>query len=158
MAAMMSTPIVDQIAALQTLESPALRSRWGEVFGRPPPKRMGRDLMLRALAYRVQEQAEGGLSKAAQKRLAGVTDPKKENSPRQKPPAIRLAPGARLVREWRGEMHHVTVHNDGFEYRRARYASLSHIAREITGTRWSGPLFFGLRKAATGDGGSAYGG
>ena len=65
------------------------------------------------------------------------------------PPIVRrIATGVQLVREWRGEMHRVTVPEDGFEYRDRRYPSLSVIAREITGTRWSGPRFFGLREAA----------
>ncbi len=106
------------------------------------------DLLQRALAYHIQERAEGGLSKAALKRLAHLGDPRGNvgRPPRPAPP--RLRPGTRLVREWRGSVHQVTVGEDGFDYRGARYASLSRIAREITGTRWSGPLFFGLRKAA----------
>ena len=66
---------------------------------------------------------------------------------RPKLTATRLKPGTRLVREWRGEIHQVTVLDDGLEYRGSHYDSLSEIARSITGTRWSGPLFFGLRRA-----------
>ncbi len=144
---MMSSPVDKKIAELQALDTPALRAFWGEVFGRPAPKWTSRDLLLRALAYRVQEQAEGGLSKAALKRLAGLADPKGEKTQPQRPSVPRLKPGTRLVREWRREVHQVTVLDEGFDYRGDRYASLSRIAREITGTRWSGPLFFGLRRA-----------
>ncbi len=143
----MSSLVDSKIAELQGLDTPALRALWGEAFGRPPPKRMSRDLLLRALAYHVQEQVEGGLSKAARKRLGRLADPKRKGSRAPRPPAPRLKPGTRLVREWRGDVHQVTVLDDGFDYRDIRYASLSRIAREITGTRWSGPLFFGLRKA-----------
>ncbi len=143
----MSGLVDSKIAELQGLDTPALRARWGEAFGRSPPKRMSRDLLLRALAYHVQEQAEGGLSKAALKRLGQLADPKSDQTRLPRPKAPTPKPGTRLIREWRGEAHQVTVLDDGFDYRGDRYASLSHIAREITGTRWSGPLFFGLRKA-----------
>ena len=143
----MSDRAAREIAALQAMETPDLRARWEQAFKRPPPKRISRDLLLRALAYHVQEQAEGGLDKAARRRLAGLADPKGDGDRPSRPTAPRPRPGTRLIREWRGEVHHVSVLEDGFDYRGERYASLSQIAREITGTRWSGPLFFGLRKA-----------
>lgn len=143
----MSSSLGKNIAELHGLETPALRGLWQETFGRSTPKWIGRDLLLRALAYRVQEQAEGSLSKATLKRLGTLAKPKGDHARSPKLPAPRPKPGTRLVREWRGELHQVTVHNDGFDYRGAPYTSLSQIAREITGTRWSGPRFFGLRKA-----------
>jgi hypothetical protein len=108
---------------------------------------MSRDLLLRALGYHVQVQAEGGLGKSARKRLAALMASKENGDQPPRPAAPQLKPGTRLVREWRGDVHQVTVRDDGFDYRGTQYASLSRIAREITGTRWSGPLFFGLRKA-----------
>jgi hypothetical protein len=144
----MADKVAEMLAELESLEPPELRERWTRTFGRPAPRRMSRDLLLRALAYRVQEQAAGGLSKAARKRLAGLANPD-ANHGRPSMPTPRLKPGTRLVREWRGEVHQVAVLDDGFEHRGARYDSLSRIARAITGTRWSGPLFFGLRKAET---------
>ncbi len=144
----MTQMAAEKIAALQALETQALRARWEQAVKRPAPKGISRDLLLRALAYHVQEQAEGNLSKAARKRLAERANPSGEGGRSPRPPAPRLRPGTRLVREWRGEAHQVSVLNDGFDYRGERYASLSQIARTITGTRWSGPLFFGLRKAA----------
>ena len=149
----MSRPVAERLAELEAFESAELRTRWREVFGRPAPKHMSRDLLLRALAYHVQEQAEGGLSKTALKRLAVLSDPRGNGTPR--PPAPRLKPGTRLVREWHGEVHQVTVLDEGFDYRGERYASLSHVARTITGTRWSGPAFFGLRKTAGRSGATA---
>ncbi len=134
-----------QLAELDTLAHPELRARWDRAFGRPAPKRASRDLLLRALAYRLQEQAEGGLSKAALRRLAALADPKVDGG-RTRPAAPPPRAGTRLIREWRGEVHRVDVLERGFDYRGESYASLSRIAREITGTRWSGPLFFGLRK------------
>jgi hypothetical protein len=144
----MTRTIAEKIAVLQALESPALRARWEQAFKRHAPKRISRDLLLRALAYHVQEQTEGGLSKAAIRRFAGLPEFKDNGSRLPRPAAPRPRPGTRLIREWRGEVHQVSVLDDGFDYREKLYASLSQIAREITGTRWSGPLFFGLRKAS----------
>ena len=148
--------IAAQIAALEGLNSAALRVRWGETFGQPPPKKMSRDMLRRALAYHVQEQAFGGLSKAARRRLAALADPKENGSSPSKPapPVARPRPGTRLIREWHGVVHQVTVLEQGFDYQGERYASLSQIARMITGTRWSGPKFFGLREVPANPGAS----
>jgi hypothetical protein len=136
-----------KVAELQGLDSSELRNRWVEAFGGPPPKRMSRDLLLRALAYHAQEQAEGGLGKAARKHLMRLAQGSGVGPGPLSPLAAHLKPGTRLVREWRGEIHQVTVLEDGFDYRGGQYNSLSRIALRITGTRWSGPLFFGLRKS-----------
>ncbi len=143
----MPEALARQLAELESASPADLRGRWERAYKHPAPKRASRDRLLRALAYHIQERVEGGLSKAALKRLDHLANPKGNDSrpPRPAPPCLR--PGTRLVREWNGEVHQVTVSEDGFDYRGARYASLSRIAREITGTRWSGPLFFGLRKA-----------
>ncbi len=144
----MSSRLDDKVNALQVLRRAELLARWKRAFGRPAPKRISRELLLLALAYRMQERAEGGLSKAALKRLNGIGSADGEKTPPPRPRAPRLRPGTRLVREWHGEVHQVMVHDKGFEYRNQRYNSLSQIARTITGTRWSGPSFFGLHKAA----------
>jgi hypothetical protein len=138
--------MAEQIAALQALDTAELRSRWQGVFGSPAWKGASRDLLLRGLAYRLQEMAEGGLSKSALRSLARLTQSDGSMGHPRRPSTPRLKPGTRLVREWRGETHQVIVTDAGFEYRGSRYATLSEIARLITGTRWSGPLFFGLRK------------
>jgi hypothetical protein len=152
----MPRSILQRIAGLEAMATPDLRDRWESLFGRPAPKRASRDLLLRALAYRVQEQVEGGLSKATRRRLARLAGGNGADTNPGPPPALRPKPGTRLVREWHGEVHQVTVLETGFEHRGTHYASLSQVARTITGTRWSGPVFFGLRKAgarskATGD-------
>ncbi len=145
----MPKALTKQLAKLESASPADLRARWERAYKHPAPKRASRDLLLRALAYHIQERAEGGLSKAALKRLAHLADPKGNDGRPPRPAPPRLRPGTRLVREWRGAVHRVTVGEDGFDYRGARYASLSQIAREITGTRWSGPLFFGLRKTGS---------
>ncbi len=136
-----------QLAELESASPAELRVLWARAHKHPAPKRASRDLLLRAVAYHIQERVEGGLSKTAFKRLAHLADLKSNDGRPPRPPPPRLKPGTRLIREWGGAVHQVTVGEDGFDYRGARYASLSRIAREITGTRWSGPLFFGLRKA-----------
>ncbi len=144
----MPKTLARQMVELESASTADLRARWERAHTHPAPKRASRDLLLRALAYHIQERAEGGLSQAALKRFAYLADPRGNDGRPPRPAPPRLRPGTRLVREWHGAVHQVIVGEDGFDYRGARYASLSRIAREITGTRWSGPLFFGLRKAA----------
>ena len=141
----MSSLIDRKLAELEGIDTPSLRALWEEAYGRPPPKSLRRDLLLRALAYHVQERAYGGLSKAARKQLARLAGANSGGAARSIPEPPRLKPGTRLLREWGGIVHQVTVLEGGFEHRGARYTSLSQVAREITGARWSGPRFFGLR-------------
>ncbi len=100
------------------------------------------------LAYKLQEQAYGGLKPEVKRRLrelaAGLHRDSKKTAAQRRDP-LRIKPGTRLIRQWEGQTHHVTVGEAGFEYNGERYKSLSAIARLITGTRWSGPLFFGLK-------------
>lgn len=144
----MSDEMEVEIAKLEAMDLAALRVVWQKEYRRDPPKYSSRDFLLRALAYRVQEKAEGGLSKATLKRLAELAVRRGDVNKPAAVPAPRLRPGTQLVREWRGEMHQVAVLEKGFEYCGVFYRSLSRITREITGTRWSGPLFFGLRKSS----------
>jgi len=144
----------ERLGRLQGLDGAALREEWRRL-GRSEPPRISRDLLMRAVAYRLQELAFGGLPKWARQSLAGssidsdATDPGK-SAPKQEEP--RLKPGARLIREWRGRTHTVIVLDDGFEFEGKPYLSLTQIAGEITGAHWSGPRFFGLkdRKRQTG--------
>ena len=142
---MMSSLVDRKLAELQGLDTASLRSLWEEAYGRLPPKSLRRDLLLRALAYHVQEQAYGGLNKAARKQLARMAQADSGGTIPPKPAPPRLKPGTRLLREWGGVVHQVTVLEEGFEHRGSRYTSLSQITRQITSARWSGPRFFGLR-------------
>lgn len=144
----MSSLIDRKLAELQGLDTASLRSLWEDAYGRLPPKSLRRDLLLRALAYHAQEQAYGGLSKVARKQLARLADANSGGTVPPKPAPPRLKPGTRLLREWGGVVHQVTVLEEGFQHHGRRYASLSQIAREITGARWSGPRFFGLRDSS----------
>ena len=144
--ALFGLPLDSQIERLCAMCGEELRQSWRDVFDRPPPKHLSRGLLQHALAYHLQEQREGGLSKAALKLLAQPVA-SIDGAPQTQGSLITAPrPGTRLVREWHGETHVVTVLDRGFEYNGAPYRSLSQIARTITGTRWSGPLFFGLRK------------
>ncbi len=132
-------------ASVPHLSKQALRDLWRQLFQSVPPLAMRRDLMVRIVAYRLQEQEFGGLSEATCRRLhqlakAFEADPDAVVSTR--PP---IKPGTRLVRQWKEQVHVVEVESEGYEYKGVRYESLSEIARLITGTRWSGPLFFGLK-------------
>lgn len=116
------------------------KAEWRRVFGTPAPLAFGSGLLARALAYRAQEKANGGLRKSELRRIAAIVG-KGERSGSSSP---SLKPGTWLSRTWHGETHLVIVLENGFEYRDERYASLSAIAKQITGAGWSGPRFFGL--------------
>lgn len=134
----------EALAALADLSSGELKDRWGEVYGRPPPLRLGRNLMIRGIAYRLQELAFGGLDAATRKRLHRIADEHATANPSATVPA-QIKPDTRLLREWHGVTHEVIVLEKGVEYRGRQWSSLSAVARDITGARWSGPAFFGLK-------------
>lgn len=139
--------ILRKIAALTALTAPQLRTEWRRLYRYQPP-RMSRDLLVRSIAYRMQELAYGGLSKTTQRRLIALTKELQTNGSIASDLGLRVRPGARLVREWRGRAHVVVVTEDGFEYAGKSYSSLSKIAQAITGAHWSGPRFFGLNRSA----------
>ena len=144
--------LVDQIAQLSKLNAPALKERWRTLFDDRPIPRIGRGLMIMAVAYRLQEKVYGSLKPSAERVLGKIIG---EHSDRPLPAATRpVGAGTVLIREWRGVRHRVTVDENGAVYRDRRYRSLSEVARAITGTRWSGPRFFGLsaRGRESGDG------
>ena len=132
------------LASLAQLTPGALRALWPQWFDRPPPAKIRRELLVRALAYRMQERAFGGLSMATRAKLRAIATAVTSHSVDQVLATRRLTPGTQVIREWGYERHQVTVEVAGFVYRGQRYRSLSEIARRITGTRWSGPLFFGV--------------
>lgn len=131
-------PLPDDLTELSALDRPALAQRWTVAFGSPVPRNAQVALLRRCLAWHLQMQASPEWrGSAPYSRLF--------RSLRVPSSAPALRPGARLLREWQQHTHEVTVLDQGFEYQGKTYRSLSAIAREITGTPWSGPLFFGLR-------------
>ena len=141
-----------ELARFEQLTLFDLRGEWRRLFRRPPPKRLSRDLLLRGMAYHLQERVLGGLSKSTLRKLeqAGSEAARKPNANAAR--VLTPKPGTRLIREWHGVTHTVLVHADGVEWRGQRYRSLTTVARAITGAHWSGPRFFGLRpRAATPD-------
>ncbi len=131
--------LFDAVTALRTLDLTGLRSAWPERFGTPPRLRSP-DLLRRQLAWRLQVEAQGGLDVVTRTELA-----KPASSPSR---SVQPVVGARLVREWQGQRHEVEITRDGVLYRGSAFASLSQVARAITGVRWNGPRFFGLRGGA----------
>jgi hypothetical protein len=152
-----------EIGRLEGLTIFELRQEWRRVEckfeRRSPPMRLSRDLLVRAIVYRLQERALGGLSGAAVKRLRTAAGGSNATGEGRSRTAASIRPGTLLVREWRGVTHRVVILADGVEWRGRRYESLTLVAREITGAHWSGPRFFGLarRKRASDDASSGEG-
>jgi Protein of unknown function (DUF2924) len=137
-------PAIEQrLAEIDQLDLPSLRAAWAAGFGEAASARLSRDLLRRAIAYRLQEQKDGGLRPATIRRLRRLAEDLRAGEA-VVTSAPTLQPGVRLMREWNGETHVVEVLAGGFSWRGAAYQSLSAIARAITGVRWSGPRFFGL--------------
>jgi hypothetical protein len=149
------------IERLHTLDGEALRIEWRNLFGRRAPKALPKSLVVRALAYRLQALEFGDLDpntlrvvEAYAARSAGAwrgrvrIDRLHRTTRTHAPSAPRIKPGSILVREWAGELHRVMALEVGFAWNSVTYRSLSQVARAITGTRWSGPRFFGLSKGA----------
>ena len=130
------------VAEIETMDRAALIAAWHEVFGTPVPKRLSRPFLRRFLAFELQARQSSGLPKGFVGKLqkAACGDQGASNT--------ILKPGGRLIREWNGVTHVVDVVEGGFLWNGQRYASLSPIARAITGARWSGPRFFGLNRSA----------
>ena len=140
-----------RIAALNGLTAQQLRDEWRRLYRGQPP-RLSRDLLIRTIAYRMQELAYGGLSKATQRKLDTLTKELRRKGAIVITPDASLKPGTRLVREWRGRTHTVVVTEDGFEYAGKAFPSLTKIAHAITAAHWSGPRFFGLLRKHTANG------
>src|SRR5438105_7342000 len=140
--------IREALARLPTLERAEFRAEWLRLYGAEAPARLGRELLMAAVAYRIQEQALGGLQPELRHRLRRIAEAARSGREVPIAAAPRLKPGTRLMREWQGRTHEVLVSDAGFEWQQARYRSLSQIARAITGTSWSGPVFFGLKSRA----------
>jgi hypothetical protein len=135
-----------ELDRIRSLDVERLREEWQRLHRSEPPK-ISRDLLVLALGYRLQEIQHGGLSKSTRRKLQTMAKALRTSGRVGPTPGLSLKPGARLIREWRGRTHSVTVTEDGFEYAGASYQSLTKIAKKITGAHWSGPRFFGLPAA-----------
>jgi hypothetical protein len=139
----------DEIAALQGAATHDLRIAWRRLYRGEPPRCMTRELMIHAIAYRMQERVHGGLAPVTKRKLHSLVAEIKAKGLEAFDPGIMLKPGARLVREWAGKTHTVVVLENGFDYDGERYPSLSKIATWITGAHWSGPRFFGIKRTSS---------
>jgi hypothetical protein len=139
-------PMIERLSSLPGSTKGDLCLLWRELFQSRPPSLIQKALMVRIIAYRLQERAFGGLSAASRRRLLDLAR-QFESNPNASPATVAaVKPGTRLIRQWKERTHVVTVEPNSFEYGGSQYASLSQIARLITGTNWSGPLFFGLKQ------------
>ena len=134
-----------EIAGLSKASVEDLRERWKTLYGTEPLGHFGRSLMIRTIAYRLQEKAFGGLKPSTRRLLARVAEETAAGSSPKRLPVRKAQSGTVLIREWQGTTHRVTMLDDGVSFNGKRYRSLSEVAREITGSCWSGPRFFGLR-------------
>jgi Protein of unknown function (DUF2924) len=141
----MTDTVLARLAALKTAPVVELKQKWRQLFENEPPP-YNRRFLEHRLAYRIQELAYGGLSEATLERLDALADELDGKAPRRRT-ALETRPiaGTRLIRDWKGVEHCVTVRREDFEYQGRPYKSLSAIARHITGTRWNGLVFFGLK-------------
>lgn len=142
-----SKDLAPEITSLFALDTGAQRERWKAQFGADPSPHFGRSVLVRAISYRIQETALGGLKPATQRLLDRIAESRSETA-LDRILERRVNAGTVLVRQWRGVTHRVIVVEHGMMYRTRRYKSLSEVARAITGARWSGPLFFGLKHRA----------
>jgi hypothetical protein len=141
----MDADITEKIVELPNLSRAQLLPLWTEHFPTLPPPALRKELMVPLLSYRIQEKVYGGLSMQARNRLDAIAS-KLPKGPRKSRQVVSPQTGTRILRQWHGEMHEVWSNDDGFLYRGERYGSLSKIAFVITGTKWSGPAFFGVKK------------
>jgi len=136
--------IREALTRLPTCNRAELTAEWLRLYRTKPPAQIGRNLLMSSIAYRLQEQILGGLQPELRRQLRAIAGRARyDDEPALAAP--RLKPGTKLLRDWQGHAHEVLVCDEGFVWQQARYRSLSQIARAITGTRWSGPVFFGLK-------------
>jgi DUF2924 family protein len=142
-----SERLAQELTDLETQTDDELKDRWRSLYGTKPPQKIHRALLIAAVAHRMQENALGGLKSSVRRHLLQAAN--NAATPRLSPrfPSLRPRAGTVLVRDWGGVTHQAKVLEDGILFRSKRYKSLSEIARVITGSRWSGPLFFGLKSA-----------
>jgi len=148
--AQLNSKLQAKLSYLETLDHRALSAEWKRLNGVPPPKASSRKFLMRALAYELQSKSLLNLSKADQKILSSYLmnrDTRLSPTPKANRPTLKLDPGSKLMREWNGKNHIVSVIEEGFIYKDKVWNSLSAIAKDITGAHWSGPRFFGLNRA-----------
>jgi hypothetical protein len=134
-----------KLASLESSPIKILKDQWRALYGSEPPHRVSRELLTRAVAYRIQEQARGGLNPSTRRLLVRLANDARSGQPLKFEPTASASAGTVLVRDWHGTAHEVRVLDQGVLYKRKRYRSLTEVARLITGVHWNGPLFFGLR-------------
>jgi hypothetical protein len=137
----------DEIARLRGLDLISLRARWRTMFGRRAPAHLPKHLLLRIVVYRLQADMHGDLDPASVRYLDRLAKAGASKSA-SLPDSSSVRPGTLLVREWDGVLHRVMALDQGFAWNGTSYRSLSQVARAITGTRWNGPRFFGLREVS----------
>ncbi len=135
-----------ELSSLSQMPIGELRRLWRDRLGSEPPRLRSRSVILNELAWRIQADALGGMDSATERRLAEIGKALERDGDYEPKARRDFSPGVALTREWKGAIHKVTVVAQGFQYLGKRYKSLSDIARTITGTRWSGPRFFGLEQ------------
>ena len=140
----------EALARLPQLDLGELRRQWRALYKTDASPYLSRELMVRAVAYRIQEVALGRLRSEQRRQLRQFAQQFKETGEAKIRALPKLKPGTRLIREWQGRTYEVLVLDDGFSWQGAPYRSLSAVARKITGTAWSGPLFFGLKQNRSG--------
>jgi hypothetical protein len=140
--------LASEIATLTEATTADLKRRWRLLYGTDVPPRISRDLLTRALAYRMQEAALGGLKPSTRRLLVQVAAAASARRPIQVTAAPTLKAGTVLLRNWHGTEHRVIVREQGIEFQGRQYNSLSQVAHRITGSKWSGRLFFGLKAKA----------
>jgi hypothetical protein len=141
-----ATACREALSRLPELNLGELRQQWRTLYKAEASPHLSRELLVRAVAFRMQEVALGGLRPGRQRQLRQIAQQFKQTGAANTPPRPELKPGTRLVREWQGRTYEVLVLDDGFSWQDTHHRSLSALARKITGTAWSGPLFFGLKR------------
>jgi Protein of unknown function (DUF2924) len=138
-----------EVARMRDLDLPELRAIWRKHYGTTAPKTLRRKILILSIAWRIQADAAGGLKPATRKYLRQVAESARFGTIMRPPPPPRIKAGTKLIRVWQDKTHIVTALVDGFEWQGSRYRSLSEIARTMTGTRWNGLVFFGVKSKAS---------
>ena len=139
------TALERQLSELPGMTPAQLRAKWRDCWRKPAPD-VGLDLLRRGIAWKLQSRVHGDLPSHVKRELERAAERLRRGEKLTSSSRPSLKPGTRLVRLWQGRVHHVLVLQDGYEYNARRFSSLTQIASAITGTHWSGPIFFGLKK------------